>query len=47
MDRFVEYLDENFEVNIFFSIVGEAFALYGLKLYFKEKKQKNESGNIE
>tara|TARA_R110000751_G_scaffold130263_1_gene232244 strand:- start:995 stop:1384 length:390 start_codon:yes stop_codon:yes gene_type:complete len=47
MNRFVDYLDEHFEVDIFFSIIGGIFAIYGLKLHFIEKREKRESGNIE
>ncbi|WP_282075639.1 hypothetical protein [Maribacter aquivivus] len=47
MDRFIDYINENFILDILHSVVGFALMLYGLNLFFKEKREKKGSGNIE
>ena len=47
MYRLIDYINENFEIMMFFFAIGISLTLYGLKLHFKEKREKRESGNIE
>ncbi len=45
--KFVESINNSFELYLFFVIAGVLLMLYGLALHFKEKKHKKESGDIE
>lgn len=47
LNKLVDIIDEIIEIKVFFLIVGAIFTIYGLKLHFKEKRDKKDSGNIE
>lgn len=47
MNRFIDVVDQYLELNIIVTVVGALIMLYGLSIYFREKRIKKESGNIE
>jgi protein-S-isoprenylcysteine O-methyltransferase Ste14 len=47
MNRYIDVVDQYLELNIIATIVGALIMLYGLSIFFREKRIKKESGNIE
>ena len=47
MDRFIDFINDNFILDSLLFVIGFALMLYGLNLFFKEKRERKESGNIE
>ena len=47
MNRYVDVVDQYLELNIIISVVGALIMLYGLSIFFREKRIKKESGNVE
>ncbi len=47
LNRFVDFIDQNMEVNLAVTLIGIAITFYGLNLFFREKRINRESGNIE
>lgn len=47
MNRYVDVVDQYLELNIIVTSVGAFTMLYGLSIFFREKRIKKESGNVE
>ena len=47
MNRYIDVVDQYLELNIIVTSVGALITIYGLRVFFREKRIKKESGNIE